>query len=59
MRRMLSDRGVKVDKREFRSDRGPSSVDDLFVKDRDMRVFVLNMYSLFASQVLCQVSVFL
>lgn len=55
MKAQLSAKGVKVETREFHSDHGPRSTDDIFVKEHDMRVFVLNMYSLFASELLCQV----
>ena len=56
VRKLLSFRGVRVETREFDSSRGPGAIKDVFVKERDMRVFVLNMYPLFAGQVLCQVS---
>ena len=56
VRMLLSSRGIRVETREFESSRGPGAVEDIFVKERDIRVFILNMYSLFASQVLCQVS---
>ena len=55
MKMKLSAKGVRVETREFSSDRGPRTVEDLFVKEKHMRVFVLNMYSLSASIVLCQV----
>ncbi len=53
---LLSSRNITVETRQFSSSRGPETVQDIFVSDNHMRVFILNMYSLFASQVLCKVS---
>ena len=53
---LLSSRNIEVETRQFSSSRGPEAVQDIFVSDKHMRVFILNMYSLFASQVLCKVS---
>ena len=52
---LLSSRGITVEKRQFQSSHGPKAVEDIFVREKDMRVFILNMYSPFASQVLCKV----
>lgn len=56
MKMLLSSKGVAVETRQFQSSHGPKAVEDIFVKGKRMRVFILNMYSLFASQVLCKVS---
>lgn len=53
---LLSSRNVTVETRQFSSSRGPDTVEDIFVEDKYMRVFILNMYSLFASRILCKVS---
>ena len=56
MKMLLSSRNVTVETRQFSSSRGPDTVEDIFVEDKYMRVFILNMYSLFASRILCKVS---
>ncbi|CAI8032232.1 Gamma-aminobutyric acid type B receptor subunit 2 [Geodia barretti] len=45
---------VSIVTREFTTDRDPLAVEDFFVKSRDMRVFVLNMYVDFAKKILCE-----
>ena len=47
---------VDIVVREFASTDDALKVEDLFVKDRDMRIFVLNMYVNHARRILCQVS---
>ena len=53
---LLSPKNITVETRQFSSSRGPEAVEDIFVRGKYMRVFILNMYSLFASRVLCKVS---
>ena len=48
---------VTIIPREFATNQDPLDVEDFFVKSRDMRVFVLNMYVDFAKRILCEVSI--
>ena len=41
---------------EFASSADPLEIDNLFVEDKDMRVFVINMYVDHAKRILCEVS---
>ena len=53
----LLSRDVNIVTREFATHSHPLDMDDLFVEDLDMRVFVLNMYVDHARHIICEVRI--
>ena len=53
---MEGSRSVEVKSRQFATADGPLIINDLFVEDDHVRVFILNMYPFYARVVLCEVS---